>query len=173
MLRIIYPQPGGPIAVITPVQVEAQDGETAEEALLRHARGLLPEGTPVALVDADAIPADRTWRNAWSADFASPYEERSQVTVDMDLAREIHRDRVRAARAPLLATLDADFMQALEAGDEGEKAQIAARKQMLRDAPATEALAKATTPEALIASIPDDELRERYARFANVAKGGA
>ena len=112
MLRIIYPQPGGPIAIITPVQVEAQDGETAEEALLRHARGLVPEGMPVALVDSDAMPADRTWRNAWSADFNDEVPRR--VSIDMPMAREIHRARLRAARAPLLAELDTAFMRAME-----------------------------------------------------------
>ncbi len=42
MLRIIYPQPGGPIAIITPVQVEAQEGETAE----RGTRGAASPHSP-------------------------------------------------------------------------------------------------------------------------------
>ena len=161
MLRIIYPQPGGPIAIITPVQVEAQDGETAEEALLRHARGLLPDGTPVAVIDTDAMPADRTWRNAWTMHSGEP----GSVTVDMALAREVHRTRLRAARAPLLAELDTAFMRAMENRDDKAMGNIAARKQALRDAPGTASIAMAATPEALVESIGDGALREGYAKL--------
>ena len=161
MLRIIYPQPGGPIAIITPVQVEAQDGETAEEALLRHARTLVPEGTPVAVVDAGAMPADRTWRNAWTMDSGDP----GSVTVDMALAREVHRTRLRAARAPLLAELDTAFMRAMEGKDDKAMADIAARKQALRDAPGTASIAAAATPDVLVESIGDGTLRQGYEKL--------
>jgi hypothetical protein len=171
MDRIIYPQPGGPIAVILAVQIERQSGESERDALLRHARQLLPEGTPLAVVTEDALPTDRSWRNAWAATFPADDDGKpTQVTIDMDLAREVHRGRLRAARTPLLAELDTAFLQAIEAGDPAAQAAIASRKQALRDAPGAAAITTAKTPEALITSIADPALRERYATLLTTAK---
>lgn len=171
MQRVIYPQPGEPIAVILPVQIERHPDESERDALLRHARQLLPEGTPLAVVAADALPKDRSWRNAWAADFPAGDDGKpTQVTIDMELAREVHRGRLRAARAPLLAELDTAFLQAIEAGDPAAQAAIASRKQALRDAPGADAITAAKTPEALISSIADPALRERYATLLTTAK---
>jgi hypothetical protein len=172
MDRIIYPQPGGPIAVILSVQIERQPGESERDALLRHARQILPEGTPLAVVAAETLPTDRSWRNAWAADFSSAGDDRepAQVTIDMELAREVHRGRLRAARAPLLAELDTAFLRAIEAGDQAAQAEIAGRKQALRDAPGAAAITTAKTPDALIASIADPALRERYATLLTPGK---
>lgn len=74
------------------------------------------------------------------------------ITIDMDKAREIHRDRIRAARAPLLAAADVDFQRALETG--ADTSAIVARKSALRDAPADPAIDAATTPEQLAAVWP-------------------
>jgi hypothetical protein len=52
--------------------------------------------------------------------------------------KEIWRDLWRQARAPLLASLDIDFMRALESGDMVLQAEIAAKKQALRDVTDTE-----------------------------------
>lgn len=70
--RIIYPQPEGPIAVVHPVRVPIQEGETDWDAILRHAKEVVPAGTPFRIVPAAAIPTDRAWRAAWDADFSSP-----------------------------------------------------------------------------------------------------
>jgi hypothetical protein len=171
MHRIIYPQPGGPIAIILPVQIDRRPGESEQDALLCHARQILPDGTPLAVVAADALPTDRSWRNAWAADFAAGDDGKpAQVTIDMELAREVHRRRLRAARAPLLAELDTAFLQAIEAGDPAAQAAIASRKQALRDAPSAAAITGAKTPEALITSIADPALRERYAALLTPGK---
>ena len=171
MDRIIYPQPGGPIAVILPVQIDRHPGESEQDALLRHARQLLPEGTPLAVVTVDALPKDRSWRNAWATAFPAGDDGKPvQVTIDVDLAREVHRGRLRAARAPLLAELDTAFLRAIEAGDPAAQAAIASRKQALRDAPGAAAITAAKTPEALIASIADPALRARYATLLTPGK---
>lgn len=73
------------------------------------------------------------------------------VTIDMDRAREIKREMIRADRAPLLAAADVDYLRALEAGDASRATEIAALKARLRDAPAHPALASASTPETLAA----------------------
>ena len=72
------------------------------------------------------------------------------INVNMTKARDIHRDKVRQARNPLLATKDVEFQRALETG--ADTAAIVAAKQALRDAPASAAIEAATTPDELKAS---------------------
>jgi len=56
--RIIYPTPEGGVALIIP----APDcGLTAEQIAAKD----VPAGVPFRIVEADTIPTDRTFRNAW------------------------------------------------------------------------------------------------------------
>ena len=91
---------------------------------------------------------DRTFRNAWKDD--------GGITpgTDMPTARDIHRDRLRAIREPLLLALDADYLRALETNDVLEQRRIAAKKQALRDVTADPAIDAAQTPEALKLVMP-------------------
>lgn len=77
------------------------------------------------------------------------------VTVDMAKARDIQRERIREMRAPVLAELDTAYQRADERGDTEAKANIASRKQALRDATEDPAIEAAQTPEELKAVIPD------------------
>lgn len=77
-----------------------------------------------------------------------------KIAVDMTKARDIAKDMVRAERAPLLAQLDVEMIRAIEAGDTAKQAEIAAKKQALRDATRHEALLQAQTPDELKAAIP-------------------
>ena len=86
------------------------------------------------------VPADRTFRGAWQFNGAA-------VEIDMSAARDIHRDNLRAERAPRLAALDVDYMKALETS--GDTAAIAAEKQTLRDVTADARIEAAATPDAL------------------------
>ena len=61
--RILYPMGEG-VAVITPLDC----GLTVEQI----ARKDVPAGVPFVIVDATDIPADRTYRAAWRADFSTP-----------------------------------------------------------------------------------------------------
>lgn len=70
--RIIYPQPGGPIAFITPLHIAVENDEEPRDALLRHARQTVPSGRPFRIISASEIPAARDFRNAWTADFTAP-----------------------------------------------------------------------------------------------------
>ena len=92
--------------------------------------------------DVPADPASRAFRDAW----------RHNLTIDMPMARDIHRQRLREARAPLLAALDVEQMRALESGKGA--AAVAARKQALRDVTKDPAIDAAQTPEELAAVIP-------------------
>ena len=76
--------------------------------------------------------------------------------VDMAKAREIHKDKIRLARAPILAELDVEFQKALEAGS--STTDIVAKKQALRDAPADSGIAAANSADALKAQWKTDIL---------------
>ena len=53
------------------------------------------------------------------------------ITVDLEKAKSITKDRLRAERAPLLAAQDVLFQRALESGS--DTSGIVAEKQRLRD----------------------------------------
>lgn len=99
----------------------------------------------------DDIPADRTYRNAWT-------DAGTGITVDMPKARELHRHYMRVARKPKLQELDIQYTRADERGlspdVDSEKQGITARKQELRDVTDSPAIEAATTPEELRACWP-------------------
>ena len=76
--------------------------------------------------------------------------------VDMAKAREIHKTKIRNARAPKLAELDIEFQKALETG--ASTTDIVAKKQALRDAPADSGIAAASDTDALKAQWKTDIL---------------
>ena len=102
-------------------------------------------------MSATAIPADRTFRDAW-ADITP------ELTIDIDMAkaRDIHLGRIRIKRNAELSKLDIQATKAQDIGDAETLAQIRARKQELRDLPATLAptLASAASVDALKAIQP-------------------
>jgi hypothetical protein len=55
------------------------------------------------------------------------------ISINIDKAKAIKLDQLRAERAPKLASLDLAFMRAVEQGDLVAQASIAAEKQALRD----------------------------------------
>ena len=68
----------------------------------------------------------------------------SIIKMDMAKAKELHRDKIREERQPLLNALDIEFQKALETDDATKKAEVIAKKQALRDAPADTAIDAAT-----------------------------
>ena len=76
--------------------------------------------------------------------------------VDMAKAREIHKDKIRLARKPLLEALDVEFQKALETG--ASTTDIVAKKNALRDAPADSGIASASDADALKAQWKTDIL---------------
>ena len=78
------------------------------------------------------------------------------INVNMTKARDLHRDKVRFARDPKLASKDVEFQRALETG--ADTTAIVAAKQALRDAPAAAAIEAATTPDELKAAWDTDLL---------------
>lgn len=76
------------------------------------------------------------------------------ININMTKAKDIKKDMIRAERAPLLESLDVQFMRAVESGDTEAQAAISAKKQALRDATADPAIEAASTPEELKAVRP-------------------
>ena len=67
----------------------------------------------------------------------------SIIKTDMAKAKEIHKEKIRIARAPKLIELDVEFQRALETG--ASTTDIVAKKQALRDAPANSSITSATS----------------------------
>ena len=77
-------------------------------------------------------------------------------TIDMAKAREIFRDKIREARAPLFQEHDVKFMLALEKGEPTDAAVAA--KQKLRDLTSSKAIDGASNLTSLVAAWPTDVL---------------
>jgi len=60
--RIIYPTDDGGVAIIIPAE--------SVEAAMKD----IPADKPYKIIDAADIPADREFRNAWTADFTEVTE---------------------------------------------------------------------------------------------------
>lgn len=103
-------------------------------------------------VDAfESIPTERTFRTAWVVN-----PEDAVVEVDMVVARDIWRDKIREARVAIFEELDVLFYKALEAAS--PTTDIVADKQTLRDAPADPAIDAAETVDTLTAVQPLETL---------------
>lgn len=57
------------------------------------------------------------------------------IGINVDKAKEIQKDKIRAVRNSLLEKADVDYIRALESGDTEKVAEVTATKQALRDAP--------------------------------------
>ena len=60
--RILYPTNDG-VSILIP---------TGELDIIEVARKDVPANTPYLIVNTEDIPSDRTFRNAWEADFSNP-----------------------------------------------------------------------------------------------------
>ena len=74
------------------------------------------------------------------------------IIVNPDKAKAIWKDKWREARKPILASLDIEFMKAVESADTAKQAEIATQKQALRDVTQTEIVGN--TPEEIKAVWP-------------------
>ena len=85
----------------------------------------IPAGVKSYIVDAASLPEDDN-------DFFDAWEQvKGVITVNLDKAKELTKNRLRAERAPLLAAQDVAFQRAMETG--ADTAAIVAEKQRLRD----------------------------------------
>ena len=90
MTRIIYTNSEGGISVIIP---------TGELSIEEVAAKDVPAGTPYEIVEDDAIPSDRTFRNAWVMGDCC-------IDHDLDKCKEIGHDIRRTKRAEEFSPYD-------------------------------------------------------------------
>ena len=118
MKRIIYQNSEGGVSVIIPT-------ESVELALKD-----VPEGVAYEIVEDDAIPSDRFFRNAWVANGAA-------VDVDLDKAKDIGHDIRRQQRAEEFKPFDeiiAKQIPGLDATEaEASRAQIRFKYGLIQD----------------------------------------
>ena len=55
------------------------------------------------------------------------------ITINLTKAKDIAKNNLRVERAPVLASLDVQFMRAVESGNTSLQTAIAEQKQELRD----------------------------------------
>ena len=55
------------------------------------------------------------------------------ITINLTKAKDIAKNNLRTERAPVLASLDVQFMRAVESGNTSLQTAIAGQKQELRD----------------------------------------
>ena len=78
------------------------------------------------------------------------------IVINLNKAKEIKKNMIRRERKPLLETLDAEMMKALESGDTTKQAEVAAKKQALRDATQHESIVNASDVDELKHANPLD-----------------
>ena len=71
------------------------------------------------------------------------------ININMEKAKNIWRDKVRADRAPYFEQLDVDYLKATESQNVVVKTHIETKKQQLRDATEDSRIEAATTPDEL------------------------
>lgn len=103
----------------------------------------------------DDLPSDRTFRNAWDIDkdATDPTYAGKRVKLNLTKGQEIAKENIRITRAPVLARLDVEYMQADEAGNSAGKSAAAAKKQTARDATADARITAATNEVELKAAM--------------------
>lgn len=182
---VIFPRSDGGICLITAFHSDAVLPEDADALafVMRRARLDVPRGRPFRLVQAAVIP-DRTFREAWVADFSAPdgvggengrqdwdetvgmifpwpKEPRLAASalgaceIHMPRARLCHKQRMRARRSELWPSIDAARGIALDSKDAAALDAIALRAQALRDVTAHPDIEAAKTPEELKAVWPE------------------
>ena len=125
MRKIIFTRSDGGISVVHPVRNTLGETLTTDAEIEQRAWDKLPDDAiNPQYVDESVIPTDRTFRNAWVV-------EAGTVIVDIDKAKALTKDRLRAERKPLLEAQDVEFQRAQETS--ADTAEIIKEKQRLRD----------------------------------------
>lgn len=75
------------------------------------------------------------------------------IIINPDKAKAIWKNKWREARKSILASLDIEFMRAVESGDVAKQSKISAKKQELRDV--TLLPIPGTTPEEIKSVWPE------------------
>ena len=154
MMRFSYVRPDGGVSIVTSAsladmrQMSQFSAMTAEEHRAHVvARAIPGDAIDVMELPDDWQPPDRAFRNAWRLNAGT-------FDIDMTHAREIHRDRLRKLRSPMLAALDIEMSRAYNRSP-AIRDVIEAKRQALRDVTQDPMIDAALTPDELKYAIPD------------------
>lgn len=127
---------------------------TASDAAIQREVDLSSFDKPVISwrrIRFEDLPADTTFRAAWR-------DSGQHVYHDMPTCREIHKNRIRKARAPLLLQLDVEYQRAIEENNTKYRNEVVKKKRQLRDVTDDPRIDAAQSPDELKAVWPlDDE----------------
>jgi len=138
MAKIIAYNNAGGLGVIIPILDD-------ESKITEFASTNVQPGIDYIIIDNSELPSDQTFRDA--------LEVNGGIKFNSDKAKAIWRNKWRESRKSKLASLDIDFMRAVESGDQAKQAEIAGKKQALRDVTLTEI--PGTTPEEIKSVWPE------------------
>ena len=130
MTRIIFQNESGGVSVIIP---------TGELPIEEVAAKDVPEGVAYEIVEDDAIPADRFFRNAWVANGAA-------VDIDLDKAKDIGHDMRRTQRAEEFKPYDEVIMKQIP-GNSAAEAEEARQQIRFKYALIQDVIEAAETPD--------------------------
>lgn len=89
---------------------------------------------PYKIMDEGDLPQeDNIYFAAWQL-------INDNIVINLEKAKDIHRNMLRQQRTERFASLDVAFMRALEQGDTVKQQEIALQKQKLRDIPSHPAI---------------------------------
>ena len=135
MSKIIFDYEGN-ISVMTPTS-EALQIMTIEQIAEKD----LPVGVSTySIVEDSVVPTDRSFRNSWVG--VGIGTTGGTITEDMTKAKELHKAKIREARADKFTALDIEYQRATETS--ADTSAIVTKKQALRDAPDASGIATAT-----------------------------
>jgi hypothetical protein len=137
---IIYNQDNGVVAVIIPTP-EALEQHGIQAIAIKD----VPAGKPYEIVEDDAIPSDRTFRNAWVMGDCC-------IDHDLDKCRAIGHDIRRTKRAEEFAPHDEVIAKQIPGKD---ATQAEAKRQEIRDkySEVQDAIDAAESPEEIKAAL--------------------
>lgn len=154
MKRVIYTSADGKTEVVNPNPNFVALFDSEDEGIAAvMAKDVPADATDVAIVDEipDRLPiyALSVFRNAWKINAG-------KIEIDIQKARAIKTDLVREERNQRLGMLDNEMKIADDANNPSEQARVRAKRQNLRDLPATiqTDLDAITDPDALAAWRP-------------------
>lgn len=113
---IIYKQDDGSVAVMSP-------SNTCGMTMQQIADKDVPEKCEWRVVKTTELPSNNEYFDAWRYD--------TDITIDVQEAHKLKRDRMRLLREPILKNLDIQFMKRLEMGQ--DVSDIVSRKNELRN----------------------------------------
>lgn len=138
MAKIIIHNSGSGIRIINPL---LEDDFKIEKFVESN----VPSGVESVVIENTQFPTD--------IEFAMALEVNGGIKFNANKAKAIWKNKWREARKSKLASLDIDFMRAVESGDQAKQAEIASKKQALRDVTLTEI--PGTTPEEIKSVWPE------------------